>query len=152
MATARDWPRRGGAIPYPVRADILDLIARYASYWEFRACRAWAELFTPDGVFQDVRGRAALEAACRAAGERTDEQRDSIHAQTNTMLVQLSDDRVHGLTHVVFGSHRAGVAGSARFVGYGDYHDVFVRTPEGWRFASRRACSHLEEPLPPELL
>lgn len=149
---AAGGPRRGGEIAGEVRAAILDLLARYANYWEFRACRAWAELFTEDGRFQDVQGRAALEEACRAAGERSDAERDSIHAQTNTLLVQVSDDRVLGLTNVVFGHHTAGVAGSAHFVGYGDYHDVFVRTSEGWRFASRRACSHLELPLPEEFL
>ena len=149
--SAGPFPRRGGAIPCEVRADILDLIARYANYWEFRLSREWAALFTEDGVFQDVRGREALEAVCRAAGERADALRDAIHAQTNTMLVQVADDRVVGLTNVVFGSHEAGVPGSARLTGYGDYHDVFVRTPEGWRFASRRACPHLQEPLPPEL-
>jgi hypothetical protein len=152
MGAAQRWPRRGAAIPDEVRSEILDLIARYAHYWEFRACRAWAELFTEDGRFPDVRGRAALEEVCRAAAERTDEERDGVHAHTNTMRVQVSEDRVLGLTNVVFGFHRAGQAGTARLVGYGDYHDVFVRTPEGWRFESRRACSHLEEPLAPEFL
>jgi hypothetical protein len=153
MGSTRGWPRRGGAIPPDVRADIFDLIARYANCWEFRECRAWAELFVEDGRFQeDVRGRDALETACRAAAGRTDAERDAIHAQTNTMLVQISEDRVLGFTNVVFGSHQAGVPGSARLTGYGDYHDVFVRTPDGWRFASRRACAHLDEPLPPEFL
>lgn len=152
MAPEDGWPRRGASIPQEVRAEILDLIARYANYWEFRACRAWAELFSEDGRFQDAEGRAALEQTCRAAAERTDAGRDPIHAQTNTMLVQVSEDRVLGLTNVVFGSHRAGEAGSARYTAYGDYHDVFVRTPAGWRFASRRACAHLAEPLPPEFL
>lgn len=146
------FPRRGGAIPYEVRADVLDLLARYANYWEFREAVAWAGLFTEDGTFFDVRGREALEAVCRAAGERTDDERDQIHAQVNTMLVQTDDATVHGLTNVLFGTHTAGTGGSARFTGYGDYHDVFVRTTEGWRFASRRACSHLVEPMPAELL
>ncbi|HVN38866.1 MAG TPA: nuclear transport factor 2 family protein [Myxococcota bacterium] len=144
--------RRGGEIAYQDRADIEDLLARYATYWEFRACRAWAALFTEDGRYFDVQGRAALEAACCAPREGVDAGRDSIHAQTNTLLVQVADDRIHGLTNVVFGSHRAGEPKSASFVGYGDYHDVFVRTAEGWRFASRRACSHLVDPLPPEFL
>jgi hypothetical protein len=152
MERAREAPRRGGQIAYADRADIMDLLARYASYWEFRACRAWAGLFTEDGRFFDVQGREALEAACRAPRDQTEAGRDSIHAQTNTQLVQVADDRIHGLTNVVFGSHRAGESGSARFVGYGDYHDVFVRTPQGWRFESRRACSHLANPLPPEFL
>jgi hypothetical protein len=148
----RGAPRRGGEIAYRDRADIFDLLARYATYWEFRACRAWAALFTEDGRYFDVQGRAALEAACGAPRQGGDEGGDSIHAQTNTLLVQVADDRIHGLTNVVFGSHRAGEAQSARFTGYGDYHDVFVRTAEGWRFASRRACSHLADPLPPEFL
>ena len=152
MSAETGFPRRGGAIPYEVRAEILDLISRYANYWEFRACREWAALFTEDGRFQDVQGRAALEQACRAAAGRTDAERDQIHAQINTMLVQVAADRVLGLTNVVFGSHRAGEAGSARYSAYGDYHDVFVHTSAGWRFASRRACAHLSEPLPPQLL
>ena len=145
------FPRRGGAISYEDRADVLDLVARYANYWEFREAEAWADLFAEDGTFFDIRGRAALVAVCRQAGERTDEERDQVHAQVNTMLVQVDADTIHGLTNVVFGTHAFGVGGSARFTGYGDYHDVFVRTSVGWRFASRRACSHLEEPLPPEL-
>jgi 3-phenylpropionate/cinnamic acid dioxygenase small subunit len=145
------FPRRGGQIPYEDRADIEDLLARYANYWEFRECTAWAELFAEEGSFFDATGRVAIEAVCQAAGDRTDEERDQIHAQTNTMLVQVDEDRVVGLTNVVFGTHRAGVGGSASYSGYGDYHDVFVRTADGWRFASRRACSHLAEPLPPEL-
>jgi hypothetical protein len=152
MERAGETPRRGGQIAYQDRADIEDLLARYATYWEFRACRAWAALFTEDGRFFDLRGRAALEAACGAPRPAAAEGRDSLHAQTHTLLVQLADDRIHGLTNVVFGTHRAGEAESARFTGYGDYHDVFVRTPEGWRFESRRACSHLADPLPPEFL
>jgi hypothetical protein len=146
------FPRRGGAISYEDRADVLDLLARYANYWEFREAKAWSELFAEDGAFFDVRGRPALEATCRAAGERADAERDQLHAQVNTMLVQTDDDTMHGLTNVVFGTHTAGVGSSARFAGYGDYHDVFTRTADGWRFARRRACSHLGEPLPPELL
>ena len=144
--------RRGGEIAYRDRADIDDLLARYATYWEFRACRAWAALFTEDGRYFDVQGRAALEAACGAPRAGGAEGRDGVHAQTNTVLVQVADDRIHGLTNVVFGSHRAGEPNSASFTGYGDYHDVFVRTPAGWRFESRRACSHLADPLPPEFL
>ena len=139
------FPRRGGAIPYEDRADVEDLIARYANSWEFRACEAWADLFAEDGAFFHVRGRAALEALCREATEH------QVHAQTNTMLVQVSEDRILGVTNVVFGTHEPGVGGSARLTGYGDYHDVFVRTPAGWRFGSRRAVPHLAEPLPEEL-
>lgn len=124
------FPKRGGALPYEDRADVLDLLAQYANYWEFREAEAWADLFAEDGTFFDVRGREALVAVCRTAGERTDEERDQIHAQ-NTMLVQVDEDTIHGLTNVIFGTHTAGVGGSARFVGYGDHHDVFIRTPGG---------------------
>ena len=110
------------------------------------------ELFTTDGCFFDVCGHAALEAACMRAANRTDPDRDQIHAQSNTLLVQLDTDRIHGLTNVVFGTHQMGQGGTAHYSGYGDYHDVFVRTADGWRFQSRRACSHLSEPLPPEFL
>jgi hypothetical protein len=128
------------------RADIEELIARYANFWEFKQCDAWAKLFAEDGSFFAIKGRPALRKRC----EDSQEAPFQIHAQVNTALARIDSTHIRGFTNIIYMRRQAGTAVSLE--GYGDYHDVFVRTAEGWRFASRSAVVHLQQPLPPEIV
>jgi SnoaL-like domain len=135
------------------RADIEELIASYANFWEFRYCDEWARLFTPDATFTNVgvysvTGYAALVAKCEASDA---DASTHFHAQMNTMLVQVDSHHIRGLTNLIYGSLGTATAPAA-ILGYGDYIDLFVLTPGGWRFQSRSASAHKAQGLPPELL
>jgi SnoaL-like domain len=135
------------------RADIEELIASYANFWEFRYCDAWAGLFAADGTFAEVgvftvTGYPALVAKCEASNA---DASTHFHAQVNTMLVQIDARHVEGLTNLLYGTLGSATAPAA-LVGYGDYIDLFVRTPDGWRFQTRSASTHKAQGLPPAFL
>ncbi|MFJ9775881.1 nuclear transport factor 2 family protein [Kitasatospora sp. NPDC101157] len=59
-----------------IHAEVQQFYAHQMQLLDRRACEEWAATFTPDGVFAanglpaPVRGREAIAAAARAAGER----------------------------------------------------------------------------------
>lgn len=139
--------RHGSAIATADRADILELMALYPNYWETHRCADWAALFTEDGVFQSLQGRAALVEGCEKAAQAGTDQ---IHLVGNVVLIQLDANHVKAVSQVLFGRHQPKVENSAQFTGYGDYLDEFERTRAGWRFKKRVAGAHVASPLPAE--
>jgi hypothetical protein len=114
---------------------------------------AWAGLFAANGSFTEVgvftvTGYPALVAKCEASNA---DATTHFHAQVNTMLVQTDNRHVEGLTNLLYGTLSTATAPAA-LVGYGDYVDLFVRTPDGWRFQSRSASTHKAQGLPPAFL
>ncbi len=96
---------------------------------------AYAELFTPDGVFEIVglttaRGHGELAANARAFPRLMPRTRHQIH---DTHVV-VDGDRAHQLAYLSV----VGVGAEPRLVQTGRYEDELVRTDRGWRFARRR--------------
>ncbi len=98
-----------------------------------------AELFVGDGEFvlgETVhRGRAAI----REWGRRLDEARTYKrirHVAGNMRFVAAGEDSAEGVT--VLTGFMDDETGSSTLRVIGEDHDRFVRTDDGWRFASRR--------------
>jgi hypothetical protein len=141
--------RHAGGIAPADRAAIEDLMVRYAHLIDAHEAAAWAATFTDDGVLDfpgtHVAGRAELLAF--AARER-DPRRT--HFPGAPILVQTGPDRVVARSKVLMTAPDPAGGGRMVFDGIGVYEDEIARTPDGWRFARRRAAVDL--PMAPEFL
>jgi hypothetical protein len=137
-------PPSGGsaALTDQDRAEIRDLVARYARALGRCAADDYAQLFTPDGVFtsDDFRGRKHREIYGRRGTLRG---RDEL-----AQLVRTEDFCLDGSPRDTAGASRPvpivdiqrspeGARGSAPIGRDGRYDDVYVKTADGWRFKSR---------------
>lgn len=122
------------------RLAIIALVNEYAAVLDEHRWHDVADLCTEDAQLtirgREITGRAGLLswADHRAAKE---ERRQTLHQMTNLRIRSVSPDEATGVAALVL--HVAKIGGNATFVDLvGDYHDVYVRAPDGWRFRSRR--------------
>ena len=122
--------------------EIVDLVHKYSFLIDHRRDEL-LDLFTDDctidygpGVGPVIRGREAL---ARFRAERTADDSGGFEATSHhnaNVLVTFDDaDRATVMTSL-YAWHKATDGPNPRVWGY--YHDVVVRTPEGWRFADRK--------------
>ncbi|MEC7827038.1 MAG: nuclear transport factor 2 family protein [Actinomycetota bacterium] len=121
------------------------LIAEYCHLVDFGNASAIADLFTVDGYWSgpgvEMVGQDQIRAGFSARQEVA--RRQSRHLCTN-VLVSVEEDEATSLCYLLNFRHDSltGIAESPAPAGLpkyvGEYHDRFVRTAEGWRFASRR--------------
>lgn len=124
--------------------EIQQLVARYAFALDTADNNGYtyADLFAADGTFNDTKGREALAALPR--GPRRGPLyvrnygapatiRPTADGATGIQYAQAIDFEPNG---------RAGVLDH-----FGHYDDVYVRTPQGWRFKSRRFVNESQEAL-----
>ena len=131
------------------RAEIADLMARYALYADAGNGAAFAATFTAEGQLivrgQPVRGQSALAAMIDRKTDRT------LHLPSAPALLKVAGDTVRARSQLVYMKDNAGAAtGSTPYVGFAVYEDTIVHTPQGWKFAERRAAE--TQPIAPELL
>ena len=128
------------------RAEIAELLARYAFLIDDHEFDALGELFTPDAQFGSPGsthvGRDAIVANYRALG---DLYPITLHEARGFVLEFLDDDHVRG--EVLGFSEQA--SGANTVVTSFRYADEYVRLDGRWRFASRQvrtlyAMSHAE--------
>jgi hypothetical protein len=122
------------------RLAIHALVNEYAWRLDHQRWHEIADLCTEDAVLsirrREIVGKAGLAewASYRQAKEVT---RKTLHQMTNLRLEAVDADHATGVAALVL--HIAKGGGSATYVDLvGDYHDEYVRTPEGWRFRRRR--------------
>ena len=115
-----------------IEADCARLIALYANLNDAARWDELAALYTEQGVMTrptapdaPIVGRDAILAAFRSRPPRT-----TRHVCSNVVIDVDSADEVRGTSAMLlFTGAPAPLVGS--------FHDRFVRTPEGWRFAAR---------------
>ena len=114
-------------------ADCARLIALYANLNDAARWDEVAALYAEDGVMvrptapdAPVNGRAAILAAFQARPPRV-----TRHVCSNVVIEVESADSARGESAMLLFT-----GGPAPLVG--SFHDRFVRTAEGWRFAERR--------------
>jgi hypothetical protein len=114
-------------------ADCARLIALYANLNDAARWDEVAALYAGDGVMvrptapdAPVNGRAAILAAFQARPPRV-----TRHVCSNVVIEVESADSARGESAMLLFT-----GGPAPLVG--SFHDRFVRTAEGWRFAERR--------------
>ena len=113
------------------------LVLDFAYYSDHQEYESLAQLFAADGIMGrpglvPVVGRDAILQAYRArpAGRMTR------HVCSNIQITAESADRAWGLTYAVVYSATGDEKAQERI---GEFEDQFVRTTDGWRFASRQA-------------
>ena len=101
-----------------------------------------ADLFTDDGVWtfgaQRYEGRSAIREAF-AQREATD--RVSRHVCTNLRVTVTDAEHASGVVYLTLYRFDGAGAGHPDPVLVGDYHDEFVLTAQGWRFAERHTSA-----------
>jgi hypothetical protein len=118
------------------RLALHDLVAAFADVVNRMAPGDLSDVFTPDGVWTvtgwgEHRGEDAIVAFLTGLLERWSVIFHAVHSGR----VDLAGDRAQGRWYISeFGRLRDGT--EVRFAGVD--HDGYVRTADGWRFASRR--------------
>lgn len=139
-------------MPHDLVAQLLDeracerLIIDYTHLVDFGEAARVADLFTTDGVWEAGGVRMEGQDAIRAGflARQHVARRTSRHVCSNLAVTRTGPDEATGLSYLVNYRHdaasgvaeRPAPAGVPKFVG--EYHDRFVRTPDGWRIAHRR--------------
>jgi hypothetical protein len=152
----------GVALAAPVRAaqapspelsveDVVRIQQLYSRYhWATDGAHheAWARLFVADGEFEGgndkAKGWDQLAATARKAlGSPT--ARTPLHLQTNITFEASPEGARGGSYMLMVAPGEPGEAGKPAkpptIVTLVIYEDVLVKTPEGWRFKSRKAHS-----------
>ena len=113
------------------------LVLDFAYYSDHQEYESLSKLFATEGIMKrpngdPIVGREAILQAYRSrpAGRMTR------HVCTNIRIMVESVDRARGLTYAVVYSATGDEKAEERI---GEFEDHFVRTDEGWQFASRQA-------------
>jgi ketosteroid isomerase-like protein len=115
------------------REAIRELAIRYASGVWRKDVAAVAGLFAADGVMDTGTGEPMRgPEAIRAGYERTFAS-DDFYPFIHNHVIELDVDNARGWCDLEL---RA-VMNGRRMEGFGSYEDRYVRTPAGWKFASR---------------
>ena len=120
--------------------DIVRLTHDYAHLNDTFQVEALVELFVPDAFFDMTPAgldRYEGREAIREFFEREKRALRHVIHLTSNHRVDVDGDRASGTAyfHAIGVTRRDGVENAAR----GMYEDAYVRTPAGWRFASRRS-------------
>lgn len=120
--------------------EIRQLVARYAYAVDTGAGSGavYASLFAPDGAFADRMGRETkgIEALAALARRNTRGPQSAFHFIVNH-VIEPSPDGAVGKEYLL--QLRIGDGERPNDVfGGGHYDDIYVRTPEGWRFKRRQ--------------
>lgn len=120
--------------------DIVRLTHDYALYNDTFRIDELVDLFVPDAHFDMVpAGLARYEGReeIREFFERERRALSHVFHMTSNHRVDLDGDRASGTAYflAVGVTRREGISNEVR----GYYADTYVRTPQGWRFASRQS-------------
>ena len=128
------------------REEIKALKARYCRLLDTKDWAGLAALFVENAVLdvaQDtgnppLEGREAIIAQVRIAVDDA----ATAHQVHTPEIVFESADRATGVwamqDRVVWQAGKSPLAGVASITGYGQYHETYQRTAEGWKFAAIR--------------
>jgi len=127
-----------------IKLEALELINRHSHAIDGADAKAYANLFTEDGllVFRKTgndgvqyRGRKALaDYASRLFRERGDDQ--PRHHVRNTIFKEVSESKAATATYFL-ATNVSAKGGMAVVTDTGVYHDILVETGNGWRFEER---------------
>ena len=127
--------------------ELTRLLVEYCALVDFGQAERIADLFVPHGVWESSDGvQMAGQDAIRAGFARRQAitRRSARHVITNVALDVEGDEAARGRCYLINYRHDSpsGAAEVPAPVDHpkyvGEYHDHFVRTDEGWRFAHRR--------------
>lgn len=130
-ASAQTAPRLSG----DDYAEILQLYFKYPMVLDARDAEGYADLFTPDGTFNENVGRAALVNFVKTRPDST------VRHAPLTPMVTATPEGAKGSVISLFVDGATTPPTIPRVI---QYTDTLVKTPQGWRFKTRTTG-----PLPP---
>jgi hypothetical protein len=139
-------PRAGGAAAFTSEdyVEIQQLVARYAFALDTADNNGYtyADLFAADGTFNDTKGREALAALPRGP------RRGPLYVR-NYGAPPIIQPTPEGATGIQYAQAMDFEPGGRTGVldHFGHYEDVYLRTPQGWRFKSRRFVNESQAAL-----
>jgi hypothetical protein len=127
-----------GALSAADYIEIQQLVARYSYAVDTHADNgyAYADLFTPDGVFGKTQGREALAELARTTQKERSGPAFTRHYLTN-VIVYPTAEGARGSQYLMAIDVSEGGKPSSLVHG-GRYEDTYVKTAAGWRFKSRQ--------------
>ena len=128
----------GGTLTAADYIEIQQLVARSSYAVDTHADNgyAYADLFTPDGVFGKTRGREALAELARATQKERAGPSFTRHFLTNVIIYPTAEGARGSQYLMALDVSEGGKPSS--IVHGGRYDDEYVKTPAGWRFKSRQ--------------
>jgi hypothetical protein len=122
-------------------AECQRLAVAFFNYIDARRYDDLVALFTPDGVFERRGGVFRGRDEIMAEMQRRPPDMVTLHFSTNFLLEPVDTVHAKGISYytVIQHNHATG-SGPYPMDGLqaaGIFHDVFVRTPDGWRIAHR---------------
>jgi hypothetical protein len=118
--------------------EIQQLVAQYPFALDAQGGDGtkYADLYTPDGSFRDIKGRAALIEL--AAGNQKDRTGPAFtHHFVTNLVIKPSPEGATGRQYMVALDIDPDGKQPAKIAHGGHYDDVYVKTPAGWRIKSR---------------
>jgi hypothetical protein len=132
--------------------EITMLVSRLCQSLDYSRPQAFVDVFVPDGVYQAVSSTATgEEARFRHQGaaqllefaESAVAKRQGLGRHwTGNLVVDGAGDHATGTSYVLFLQIDPDTK-ERRITISGTHRDVFVRTPEGWRFESRTVVADI---------
>ena len=126
------------------RAEIQELVARYARALSSCASQEYASLFVEDGMFvsDDFRGTRHRAMYGPNGGTLVGRAKLAELVETEDFCLDKSQDRTtrapRTTPKVAIEPTAQGAKGTIPLANNGRYEDEYVKTPDGWRFKSRR--------------
>lgn len=113
------------------------VLSRYSMAMDLRRWELMEEVFTPDAeiFFNDLRLQPSARGIAKIRGAI--ECCSYTHHSNTTVMIDVDGDKAAVVTNFQ-AWHRGGPNDDKVMVATGRYIDEFVRTPSGWRIASRR--------------
>jgi hypothetical protein len=109
------------------------LVVDFAYFSDRREYESLGALFVANGTLTRPSGNVLVgHEAIVESYKATPAERVTRHVCTNIRIVVVSVGRARGVTYAVVYSTNANPR-------VGEFEDEFLRTPEGWRIASRKA-------------
>jgi len=136
--------RTGTAFTSEDYVEIQQLVARYAFALDTADNNGYtyADLFAADGTFNDTKGRDALAALPRGP------RRGPLYVRNYgaPAIIQPTAEGATGIQYAQAIDFEPGGRNGA-LDHFGHYDDAYVRTPQGWRFKSRRFVNESQAAL-----
>ena len=125
-----------------IEQECRDLVTKLNHYHDHRRAEDAVALFAEDGCWirrgRPVRGAAELLASFKRGGTRVNR-----HVGAATLITVKDANHAEGVTYYLALHHDPGAQDAKLPLPFappatmGEWHDKFVRTPQGWRFAER---------------
>lgn len=133
---------------YEIERECERLIAQYCHYVDHDEAAKIADLFTEDGLWVNENTTMTGRDGIREGFQRRQDNRGrmSRHVCTNALINVVNEHEASGTVYLSLYFHDGEPGRTTSptdcLQKLGEYRDRFVKTADGWRFASRQVVSN----------